>query len=297
MAGKILVGATSWTEPTLIKSGRFYPSGASAEERLRFYAQQFPVVEIDSTFYALPDDRNAGLWVERTPPGFVFDAKVFGALTHHPTPVLRLPKDLRAKIVAPQERANVYLRDLDPAAVAALWERFRYGLLPLQRAGKLGVVLFQFPKWFFPGRETRAYLAQIRERLPEFRIAVEFRQRGWMDEASRDRTLDFLEKQCLLYTCVDEPQGMQSSVPPIAAATGDIAVIRFHGRNVANWEKRGISVTEKFDYLYTREELQEWVPRIKELAQRTEAVHSLMNNCYRDYAVQNARDLTELLLN
>lgn len=295
MAGKIVVGATSWTEPTLIKSGKFYPPGATAEGRLRFYAQQFPVVEVDSTFYAIPDERTAWLWAERTPPGFIFDAKAYGALTHHPTPVLRLPADLRAKVTAKKERARVYLRDLEPSAVTALWQRFYQALLPLQRTGKLGVVLFQFPKWFFPGRDTRAYLAQLRERLPGFRVAVEFRQRLWMDDSSQERTLDFLREQGLVYTCVDEPQGMQSSVPPVAAATGDLALIRFHGRNVANWERPGTSVIEKFDYLYTRDELAEWVPKVRELARHTQAVHALMNNCHRDYAVQNARDLADLL--
>ncbi len=295
MAGKILVGATSWTEPTLIKSGRFYPLRATAEERLRFYAQQFPLVEIDSTFYAIPDERVAWLWAERTPEGFVFDAKAYGTLTHHPTPVLRLPADLRARVVAKTERTNLYLRDLDENAVAALWERFRRALIPLHRTGKLGLVLFQFPKWFLPGRDTRVYLAQIRERLPEFRIAVEFRQRLWMDERNQEKTLAFLSEQGLAYTCVDEPQGMQSSIPPVAAATSDLALVRFHGRNGKNWEKPGVSVTEKFNYLYSRDELHEWVPRIRALATKAAAVHSLMNNCYRDYAVQNARDLADLL--
>lgn len=296
MAGKILVGTTSWTEPTLIKAATFYPPGASAEERLRFYAGVFPIVEIDSTFYAIPDERIAWLWAERTPAGFVFDAKAYGALTHHPTPVLRLPADLRAHITRKTERANVYLRDLDTGAIHALWQRFRQALLPLQRSGKLGVVVFQFPKWFLPGKENKDYLAHLGERLPEFRIAVEFRQASWMRERNRQDTLDFLARHRLIYTCVDEPQGMNSSVPPLAAVTSpDLAIIRFHGRNTDNWEKPGVKVVDKFNYLYNIEELREWVPKVRELAGQAQEVHALMNNCYRDYAVQNARELAALL--
>jgi len=262
----IQVGISSWTEPTLIKSGAFYPSEATtAEERLRFYASKFPIVEVDSTFYAIPNAKTAGLWVERTPKDFVFHAKAYALLTQHPTPAARLPKDLREKV--PDASANVYFKDLGPKDKEVVWDRFREGLQPLHDAGKLGAVLFQFPKWFLPSPSSYRFMEDLREWLPDFRIAIEFRQVGWMKEARRDRVLGFLKDRGFSYVVVDEPQGFPSSVPPVVAATAPLAMVRFHGHNRENWERKGISAAEKFRYLYQPTELQPWVPSLRELAQ------------------------------
>ncbi|HEY8736106.1 MAG TPA: DUF72 domain-containing protein [Candidatus Dormibacteraeota bacterium] len=290
----IQVGISSWTEPTLIKSGAFYPSEATtAEERLRFYASKFPIVEVDSTFYAIPNAKTAGLWVERTPKDFVFHAKAYALLTQHPTPAARLPKDLREKV--PDASANVYFKDLGPKDKEVVWDRFREGLQPLHDAGKLGAVLFQFPKWFLPSPSSYRFMEDLREWLPDFRIAIEFRQVGWMKEARRDRVLGFLKDRGFSYVVVDEPQGFPSSVPPVVAATAPLAMVRFHGHNRENWERKGISAAEKFRYLYQPTELQPWVPSLRELAQDATEVHAVMNNCYADYAVRNAQDLAGLL--
>ena len=175
--GEILVGITSWTEPTLIESGRFYPEwAASAEARLRFYASQFPIVEVDSSYYALPSEKTAGLWVVRTPQQFLFDIKTFRLFTQHATPPSALPRDIRDAL--PEEtkvKANLYARDFPKELTDELWKRFESALLPLDSAGKLGVVLFQFPPWFYPGNEQREYILSCKERLPQYRIAVEFR--------------------------------------------------------------------------------------------------------------------------
>lgn len=295
MTGRVLVGISSWTEPTLIKSGRFYPPDATtAEERLRFYAQKFPIVEVDSTFYALPNEKTAALWVERTPADFVFNVKAYALLTQHPAPPQRLPKDLREKLDAGRT-GNVYFKDLKPKDKEEIWERFRAGLQPLRDANRLGAIVFQFPKWFLPAPPAYRFMEDLREWLPDTPLAIEFRQKAWMSDVRRERVLQFLKDHGLTYVVVDEPQGFASSVPPVSAATTPLAMIRFHGRNTQTWEKTGITTAEKFRYLYDRSELSPWVARIRELAEQAQDVHVVMNNCYGDYAVQNARDLTGLL--
>jgi uncharacterized protein YecE (DUF72 family) len=295
VAGRILVGISSWTEPTLLKAGTFYPPVAkTAEDRLRFYAERFPIVEVDSTFYSLPNDRTAKLWVERTPNDFVFHAKAFALLTQHPSPAARLPKDIRERLNT-KEGANVYLKDLGAKDRELIWDRFREGLQPLRDAGKLGAVLFQFPKWFLPSQTSYRFMEDLREWLPDFTLAIEFRQTAWMKEERRERVLEFLRSHGLTYVAVDEPQGFSSSVPPVVATTAPYAMVRFHGRNRETWEKKGISTAEKFKYLYSTQELSEWVPRLTAMAEQAKEVHAIFNNCYADYSVRNAEELTELL--
>jgi uncharacterized protein YecE (DUF72 family) len=293
--GKIKVGISSWTEPTLVKSGKFYPSEAkSAEERLRFYASRFPIVEVDSTFYAIPDEKTAQLWVERTPKDFTFNAKAYSLLTQHPAPLPRLPRKLREKM-SDSAKGNVYFKDLPPKDKEAVWDMFREGLQPLQDAKKLGAILFQFPKWFLPGPTAYRFMEDIREWLPNFRIAIEFRQQAWMKPERRERVFDFLKGQGFTYVAVDEPQGFSSSVPPVTAVTAPLAMVRFHGRNKETWEKKGLTPAEKFRYLYETKELDSWLPKLNEMARTSTEVHAVMNNCYSDYAVRNAEDLASLL--
>lgn len=291
--GRIRVGISSWTEPTLIKSGWYPPDATTAEDRLRYYASRFPIVEVDSTFYALPNAKTAQLWVERTPKDFTFNAKAHALLTQHPTPPARLPKDLREKLT--DSRANVYFKDLGPKDKESVWDRFREGLQPLQDAGKLGAIVFQFPKWFLPSPVSYRFMEDLREWLPDFRIAIEFRQGSWMKEERRQRVLKFLKDRDFTYVVVDEPQGFPSSVPPVVAVTAPLGMVRFHGHNRENWEKKGISTAEKFRYLYKPEELQAWAPRLRSMASQAAEVHAVMNNCYSDYAVRNAAGLAELI--
>ncbi len=297
MSGRILVGTASWTDKSLIESGRFYPDSAkTAEERLQFYASQFPMVEVDSSYYGLPSERNAGRWVERTPDNFVFDVKAFSALTQHPTPLRALPRDLREAL--PEDlraKRNVYYKDLPSAIRDALWERFASALLPLDSAGKLGVVLFQFPPWFLPGAESRRYIEGIKERLPQYLPAVEFRNAYWLSEDNLEDTLGFLRSVELPFVCVDEPQGTRASVPPVAARTGPVALVRFHGRNREAWVRPHASVAEKYDYLYSPQELEQWAPQIERLASEAREAHAIMNNCHDDKAVRNAHELAALL--
>lgn len=293
---KIYVGTCSWTDPTLLASG-FYPSGINTpEKRLAYYAEKFPIVEVDSTYYSLPSERNAGLWVTRTPPNFIFNVKAFSLFTLHPTQPRALPKQVREGLgERAAEKSNLYYQDVPGELQDLMWTMFEQALLPLDSAGKLGAILFQFPQWFFPSDKNREHILTCQERLYQYHIAVEFRNGVWMSEKHQDETLGFLRVNHLSYVMVDEPQGFRSSVPPVAETTSDLAVIRLHGRNKENWEKKGISTAERFRHYYKKEELEEWVPRLASAADQVSAMHVLFNNCYGDYAVRNAQDMANLL--
>jgi uncharacterized protein YecE (DUF72 family) len=176
--------------------------------------------------------------------------------------------------------------------VDAVWERFLAALEPLHAAGKLGAVLFQFPQWFPIGRKNKHYILECKRRCEPYRICVEFRNKTWLSEDNEAETLDFLTSYGLPYVCVDMPQGHTSSVPPVVAATADLAVVRFHGHS-DKWTSRDIY--ERFGYLYSEDELRSWAPKIAELSTQAQETHVLMNNCYSSYAQTNAQQLIDLL--
>jgi uncharacterized protein YecE (DUF72 family) len=296
----IYVGITAWTEPTLVAAG-YYPEGVdSADERLRYYASEFPITEVDATYYAPPSERVAQLWAERTPPDFVFDVKAFRLLTEHPTPPKSLWKDMREALPPElREKRNIYPKDVGLDVMDDALDRFVRALEPLRATGKLGVVLFQFPEYVHPAKRSYTHLDWLARELSARGVvgAVEFRQRAWMDDEHTASTFTFLEERGLAYVAVDEPQGFRSSVPPVAAATADIAIVRFHGRNTETWTKKGLTAAQRFAYDYTEdpEALEEWVPRVQALHEDDRPVHALMNNCYGDYAVKSGRMLAQLL--
>ena len=286
--GEILIGTASWTDKSLLKSGWYPPDASSAEERLRYYAGQFPLVEADSTYYFLPSEKNSKLWVERTPKNFTFNIKAFSLLTQHPTK----PQALKGFIEV-EGNKNVYPKDLEDDVVDRVWDAFLEALEPLQAAGRLGALLFQFPPWFTIGRKSREYIIGCAKRAAPIPICVEFRNKTWLSERNEKETLDFLEGHGLPLVCVDMPQGFVSSIPPVTAATADLAVVRFHGRNSEEWESG--SVQRRFKYLYSEKELGEWAPRIEKLSGEAKTTHVLMNNCHQDYAQRNAKELADLL--
>ena len=292
--GELLVGVSSWTDKTLLDSGWYPDDVKTAESRLQYYAARFPIVEVDSTYYGMPSERNSALWVERTEPHFTFNVKAFSLMTGHPAQPRAIPKALRER--APDKR-TIYPRDLEPADIEEVFEMFRRALMPLHSAGKLGCVVFQFPEWFTPTRANKDEVLRCRDRLPDYTIAVEFRQRTWMSDPDRiDRTLTWLSSSNIPFVCVDMPQGFPSSMPDVVAATSkELAVVRFHGRNTETWKKKGITVAERFNYRYDEGELEAWAPRLFELAASTKRTHAVFNNCYRDNAVQNAAQLAGLL--
>lgn len=299
---EIRVGTASWTDPTTIKSG-FYPRGTStAEDRLRFYASQFPVVEVDSTYYALPERATAELWVQRTPADFSLHVKAYGLLTGQPTEVSRMPRALveaLPKSLAGAKR--LYAKDLPKELLNAVWDYFLDALEPLHDAGKLGGILLQFPRWFIPTPESKDVLAECAMRLANVPAAVEFRNRLWYTTSSGDDTaaqwtLDMLRELGLTYVMVDGPQGLDSSVPPLAAVTTPgLAMVRLHGRRASTWEAAKVPTVERYRYLYDESELAAWMPRIEAAAAKAKRTVVLLNNCYGNYGAANAMEVVAAL--
>jgi uncharacterized protein YecE (DUF72 family) len=295
--GQIRIGTAGWTDKSLIDSGWYPPGTSNPEKRLRYYATQFPLVEVDSAYYALPAERTAAAWAERTPDRFTFNIKAFSLFTKHPTPVRMLPADLReaagkAGKAGKAGRDRVYLKDVDPEVTDEAWDRFLAALEPLRQAGKLGAILFQFPPWFPISHANKDYILACAERAAPRRVCVEFRNHTWMTEENQKETLKFLSTHDLPYVCVDEPQGYSNSIPPVLAATSDLAVVRLHGHS-DQWESHDIQ--ERFRYRYGDDELAQWAGNVKRLAEDAAETHVVFNNCYHDYAHVNAGQLEGLL--
>lgn len=274
MTAPIRVGTCSFADEALARS--YYPRGVrTGPERLRHYAGRFDTVEVDSTYYTLPVADYAARWAAATPAGFVFHVKAFALMTRHPVRAVQLPPDLRAS-VEPDERGRV---DRPPREVRAeVFARFRAALEPLREAGKLGGILVQFPPYVVPRRESYADIAWVREQLEGNRVLVELRHAAWLDEPERARLLAFLEDIGASYVAVDAPRtGGRNVLPTVVAATSPIAYVRMHGRNAATWNVRGGSAAERFDHLYAREELEEWVEPLRELGATCEEVFVLFN--------------------
>lgn len=287
--GEIRVGTCSWTDKALVSSG-WYPAGRrDAEGRLRHYATRFPLAEVDSTYYGLPSLRNSLLWAERTPDGFRFDVKAFSLLTGHPTRPAALPPDLRPALAGPPgHRAGT-----DPALLDEVWARFSGALQPLRDTGRLGAVLFQFPRRLTPGKPAEAFLRRCRERAAGWPMSVEFRHPGWWHPEHAAATAALLTELEAAAVAVDMAQTLPDSIPPVVRVTSPrLAVVRFHGRSTA-W---GTSTKEdRFRHTYTPEELAEWTPRVRALAEQAAEVHVLFNNCCADASVRAAQTMRDLL--
>ena len=294
MPAPIRVGVCSWADETLTKV--WYPKGIkSGEERLRYYAERFDVVEANSTYYRLPDPHLVENWTARTPEDFTMHVKAFGVMTRHPVKIDQLPTDLRD--VPTDARGRV---DRPPREYRAeVFRRFHDALEPLRSTGKLGGILMQFPPYIVYKPASLEYLEWSQEQLGGDEMMVEFRHASWLDEEHRADTLRFLEDHRMTHVIVDAPQtGGKNVSPTVVAATSDTGYIRFHGRNAETWNKRTGSAAERFDYLYSEDELHEWVPRLRELAGETKTVYAMFNNNGRSSmpsppfpeAVENGQD-------
>lgn len=263
----VRLGTCSWADEGLLK--HWYPREVrSADARLRYYAQWFDTVEVDSPFYRLPSPETAARWAERTPPGFAWHAKASKQMTGH----------------APADSREVAFRE------------FRESLAPLEEAGKLRGVLLQYHPRFVKSRESLEELRAVPELLAPLVPLVEFRHRSWMTEEERAGTLAFLEQHGLAYVSVDSPATRASNVMPrIAAATHEVAFVRFHGRNWKTWNRKTRTSGERFDWLYSRAELEEWVAPIARLAEEGREVYAFFNNNRHDYAPRSAHVLRGLL--
>jgi uncharacterized protein YecE (DUF72 family) len=295
----ILVGTASWTDPSLIKCGRFYPAQArSAEERLRYYAGRFPLVEVNSSYYALPSAANAARWAERTPAGFTFNVKAFRLFTGHQTPLDALPASIRSAIPdALRQKKNVYYKDLPAEHLDALWTWFLEALAPLRDAGKLGALHFQFAPWVVMHPRSLDHIAHCRERVGGALMSVEFRHRSWFTPEHRDRTLAFERSHGLTHVVVDEPQGFANTIPQIwETTTPALGIVRLHGRNAQTWNsKSAASASDRFNYNYSDAELGELADSIRQLAGQLGIVHVIFNNNYEDQGQRNATTLMQLL--
>jgi uncharacterized protein YecE (DUF72 family) len=263
----VRLGTCSWADEGLLKN--WYPRGVrTSEARLRHYAERFDTVEVDSPFYRLPSTETSARWAERTPPGFVFHAKASKEMTGHEETDSR-------------ERA---------------FAQFRESLAPLEASGKLRGVLLQFHPRVKKSREAMDELRDVAGLLAPLVPLIEFRHRSWMTEEERADTLAFLEQHGLAYVSVDSPRTRASNVMPrIAAVTHDVAYVRFHGRNWKTWNKKTKTSGERFDWLYSPEDLEDWVKPIARLAEEAREVYAMFNNNRFDYAPRSAQVLRGLL--
>ena len=271
----IRIGTCSWADQSLSKF--FYPKGTPARERLSYYAERFDTVEVDSTFYRLPSPEMVAGWAERTPDGFVMHVKAFALMTRHPVKLEQLPPDLRGEAAVDDrgrvERPSRELR-------GEVFDRFLAALEPLREAGKLGGILFQWPPYVVRKPLSLDYLAWARERLGGDDMLVEFRHVSWLEEEARAATLAFLEELRATHVIVDAPriEGAKNLVPTVVALTSPTGYVRFHGRNAETWNRRGGSAAERFDYLYSPDELREWVEPLRELSNEAEQAFAFFNN-------------------
>jgi uncharacterized protein YecE (DUF72 family) len=289
-----MAGTASWTDPTLVKSDLFYPpSLKTAEERLRFYAGHFNTVEVDSSYYTLLAEKTAKAWVERTPPGFMFNLKAFALLTQHPAETARLPVALK-QLLNDQEKGLARINRPSAQVLDLAFEMFWSAAAPLREAGKLGMLLFQFPPYFVCKSANFDYLAGLRERLPQATLAIEFRHPSWVLEGQRrQETMEFLRRNELCYVSVDCPQG-PSIMPSFLEATAAQMYVRFHGRNRETWFKKGITAAERFKYLYSERELEEHAERLKRMS-GVQRAYVIFNNCYSNFGVMNATTMAQIL--
>ncbi|GFO63310.1 DUF72 domain-containing protein [Geomonas paludis] len=286
--GKIRIGTCSWTESSLIESGAFYPHGASTPKaRLKFYARQFDTVEIESSYYQIPSVEMAQAWAERTPPGFLFHVKAFGALTGHNIDPRRLPEELRV-MLAPGDLEREELHVAEPELLKAMARTLVAALEPLRQAHKMGFVIFQFPPWFGYKKANLDYLHYCRELMAGIPIAAEFRHGSWFTSQHRDDMLAFLKEHKITYVTCDEPQfGNLSTAPFHPAATTGIAYFRLHGRNGDSWH----SEAPTDEYLYPHHELQEIARHAERLSQSARTTFVMFNNSRYGYSMRNALEL------
>jgi uncharacterized protein YecE (DUF72 family) len=273
--GRIRIGTCSFADEALTKW--FYPRGLPARERLPYYAERFDTVEIDSTYYRLPEEATTGGWADRTPDDFVFHIKAFAVMTRHPVRVQQLPPDLRSEApVDDRGRVDRPSREFR----AEIFKRFLEGVSPLRRDGKLGGILMQFPSYVVRKPASLDYLAWAREQLGDHELLVEFRHASWFeDDDAREETLRFLDEHGMTHVVTDSPRvDAKTVVPTVVAVTGPSAYVRLHGRNADTWHKRGGGASERFDYLYSDDELREWVEPLSELAGEAENAYVLFNN-------------------
>ena len=292
----IHLGSCSWTEKTLIQSHEFYPKGVNtAEKRLRYYAGIFDVVEVDSSYYAIPSEKTVSSWAERTPTHFTFHIKAYALLTGHGADLRSVPPEVRDMLPSESLGKNrLTLKEKEPLQTA--FRLFREALGPLVQANKIGITVFQYPPFFTYTPKSLDYILFCKETMEDFSIGVEFRHGSWLLPEKREEVFSFLRKHGITYITADEPQfGNLSTVPFVPEATTDIAYLRLHGRNRENWFRKGVETSLRYDYLYSDEELKDVAPAVTELSKKSKETFVMFNNCHAGYSMNNAMTLRKIL--
>ncbi len=292
----IRVGTCSWTEKSLIQSGEFYPKNVrTAEARLQFYSTRFDTVEVDSTYYAIPTKSTAYYWAQRAPENFVFHIKVYGALTGHGIDPKTLPPDIRNEL-SEKDKAQKYISVKEQCFSELSLTNFMEALYPLMSVGKLGVLVFQFPPWLIYKPDHLDTILKYKGMIGRNRMAVEFRHGSWYASDVREKVFHSLRKNQIIHVGADEPQfGNQVTVPFVPQTTADIAYYRLHGRNKENWQKRGVATSLRYAYLYSEEELKEFIPHVQISSKLAKVTYVMFNNCHGGFATRNAERMKELI--
>lgn len=291
MSARIFVGTSSWADPGFVRE--WYPAKMAAKERLPWYSERFAYVELNSSFYAVPDRTNVHKWVEDTPDNFVFDVKAHRLLSRHSAPLDSLPKDLRDGAET-TDRGRVRLT---PELETDLAKRLVEETAPLAEAGKLGAYLVQLTPAFSPGKHELEELDDLVESLAPHRVALELRHRGWVRDARREGTLAWFSEHNVAFVCVDAPPGDHVPIMPSeldAVTRDDLAYLRLHGRNTEGYLK-GTSVAERFGWRYAEDELKEVALRVQGMAEQAREVHVAFNNNRGDDAPTAAQRFRALL--
>lgn len=287
---RILVGTSSWADPGFVED--WYPHGMAPRDRLHWYAERFETVEVNSSFYAVPEERTVRRWVEQTPDGFVFDYKLHRLLSRHSAPLESLPPDLRDK-ARTTSRGRVVLR---PETEQAMVEATLAAVAPLEEAGKFGAFLLQLTPAFSPKEHKLEELEPLLAALAPRTVAVELRHRAWVDEKRLQNTLDFLADHGASFVGVDAPPGDHLTIMPAvdAVTNSKLAYLRAHGRNTEGY-LTGRSVAERFGWEYSGEELEEIAGRARSLADQADVVHVQFNNNRSANAPTSAREFRQKL--
>ena len=273
MAGRILVGTSSWADPGFVED--WYPRGMAARDRLPWYAERFESVEVNASFYAVPEVRTVRRWAEVTPGGFVFDYKLHRLLSRHSAQLESLPPGIRDK-ARTTSRGRIVLR---PEIEQAMVEETLASVAPLEEAGKFGAFLLQLTPAFSPKDHKLGEIEPLLEALKPRAVAVELRHRGWVEGERAQETFDFLSEHGSAFVGVDAPPGNHMTImPSIDAVTNPrIAYLRMHGRDTEGY-LTGKSVAERFGWEYTDDELEEIAGRARGLAEQADVVHVMFNN-------------------
>ncbi len=289
MAETILTGTASWTDPGFVKA--WYPSKLPASQRLRWYAEHFGLVEVNSTFYRVPEPRLVRSWSEQTPAGFVFDVKLHRLLSRHSTKLEMLPPLLRSNAEVTHGRVQ-----LSPKLEKAMVTQFLKGISPLEDSGKMGALLLQLSPGFGPRDHKLEELDFLLDFLSGHRVAIELRNRSWVSDERLDQTRRFFQRRGVTFVMVDGPDDPHFMIlPSIDLITSpSLGYIRAHGRNAAGYIRER-TVAGRFNYDYSRSELEHLAERASRLVHNVSEMHVVFNNNKADYAPRAAAAFQEIV--